>query len=239
MNNDLKKNDSYMEDEKRDAEKNLAEFKNIIEKEKNDISNYTYADLDKLFQIIFENCQDLTELEMYTEKMKNKIYISQENKDRLMYQTNLTKKDIIDENMLKIYMIYNASAIAVFLSTANPIEFIKRFIIVGIIGITSFDINARYFSSNYRKNKIKETIKEIDKYIELSKYDIETFNKFHEMYVEELNYSVKKLFQVIDDNNGNDIQKNHIKIMKLLKDLDIETFIKDEELKGKIKKKRL
>ena len=231
-------NNVSIEEAKKDAEKNLLEFKNIVDGEINDISKFTYADLDKLFQMIFENCQDLTELEMYTEILKKRIYISQENKEKLMYQVNMTKKDIIDENMLNIFMIYNATALAVFLSTTNPIEFIKRFIIVGIIGITSFDLNARYFSSDYRKKKVNKTLEEIDKYVELSKNDVETINKFREMYIKELNYSVNKLFEVIDKNNGNDIQKNHLKILKLLKDIDIESFIDDTNLKAKVKSKK-
>lgn len=231
-------NNVSIEEAKKDAEKNLLEFKNIVDGEINDISKFTYADLDKLFQMIFENCQDLTELEMYTEILKKRINISQENKEKLMYQVNMTRKDIINENMLNIFMIYNATALAVFLSTTNPIEFIKRFIIVGIIGITSFDLNARYFSSDYRKKKVNKTLKEIDKYVELSKNDVETINKFREMYIKELNYSVNKLFEVIDKNNGNDIQKNHLRIIKLLKDIDIESFIDDANLKAKVKSKK-
>ena len=231
-------NNVSIEEAKKDAEKNLLEFKNIVDGEINDISKFTYADLDKLFQMIFENCQDLTELEMYTEILKKRINISQENKEKLMYQVNMTRKDIIDENLLNIFMIYNATALAVFLSTTNPIEFIKRFIIVGIIGITSFDLNARYFSSDYRKKKVNKTLKEIDKYVELSKNDVETINKFREMYIKELNYSVNKLFEVIDKNNGNDIQKNHLRIIKLLKDIDIESFIDDANLKAKVKSKK-
>ena len=231
-------NNVSIEEAKKDAEKNLLEFKNIVDGEINDISKFTYDDLDKLFQMIFENCQDLTELEMYTEILKKRIYISQENKEKLMYQVNMTKKDIINENMLNIFMIYNATALAVFLSTTNPIEFIKRFIIVGIIGITSFDLNARYFSSDYRKKKVNKTLEEIDKYVELSKNDVETINKFREMYIRELNYSVNKLFEVIDKNNGNDIQKNHLKILKLLKDIDIESFIDDANLKAKVRSKK-
>ena len=231
-------NNVSIEEAKKDSEKNLLEFKNIVDGEINDISKFTYADLDKLFQMIFENCQDLTELEMYTEILKKRIYISQENKEKLMYQVNMTKKDIINENMLNIFMIYNATALAVFLSTTNPIEFIKRFIIVGIIGITSFDLNARYFSSDYRKKKVNKTLEEIDKYVELSKNDVETINKFREMYIKELNYSVNKLFEVIDKNNGNDIQKNHLKILKLLKDIDIESFIDDTNLKAKVRSKK-
>ena len=231
-------NNVSIEEAKKDAEKNLLEFKNIVDGEINDISKFTYDDLDKLFQMIFENCQDLTELEMYTEILKKRINISQENKEKLMYQVNMTKKDIINENMLNIFMIYNATALAVFLSTTNPIEFIKRFIIVGIIGITSFDLNARYFSSDYRKKKVNKTLEEIDKYVELSKNDVETINKFREMYIRELNYSVNKLFEVIDKNNGNDIQKNHLKILKLLKDIDIESFIDDTNLKAKVRSKK-
>ena len=231
-------NNVSIEEAKKDAEKNLLEFKNMVDGEINDISKFTYADLDKLFQMIFENCQDLTELEMYTEILKKRIYISQENKEKLMYQVNMTRKDIINENMLNIFMIYNATALAVFLSTTNPIEFIKRFIIVGIIGITSFDLNARYFSSDYRKKKVNKTLEEIDKYVELSKNDVETINKFREMYIKELNYSVNKLFEVIDKNNGNDIQKNHLKILKLLKDIDIESFIDDTNLKAKVRSKK-
>lgn len=231
-------NNVSIEEAKKDAEKNLLEFKNIVDGEINDISKFTYDDLDKLFQMIFENCQDLTELEMYTEILKKRINISQENKEKLMYQVNMTKKDIINENMLNIFMIYNATALAVFLSTTNPIEFIKRFIIVGIIGITSFDLNARYFSSDYRKKKVNKTLEEIDKYVELSKNDVETINKFREMYIKELNYSVNKLFEVIDKNNGNDIQKNHLKILKLLKDIDIESFIDDTNLKAKVRSKK-
>ena len=217
----------------------LTEFEKIVNKQIMDVSKFTALNLDTLIYLIFEDCQDLDELEKSIDIVRSRMVDSQERKAMLTYQTNMTKKEIIDENLLNIFLVYNATGVALLLTNPNPIEFIKKFLIIGLIGITSFDINARYFASEYRKKKIHANILKIDKYVEISKYDIQTLKQFRKMYIKELNYEVNKLFEIVDDTDKTDIQQNHDRIIELLRDLNLEAFIDDENIKSKIKKKKL
>ncbi len=116
--------------------------------------------------------------------------------DKFLYQKDLTKKDIIDENIMNIYLVSNGAFLFTWLLSQNSFDFLKNFLIITLIGITSFDINLRYFSSEKHKKQLEDNIKLLKNAIEINKYDITTFNKFRELYIKELSFEAQKLVEI-------------------------------------------
>ena len=198
------------------------------------VNSFDPSDVDELFSMIFENLKDLEDLEIALGIMKDKVMMSQDIKYRLNYQLHLTKKDIFEENLINIYLVYNAVVLGIWLTSPTVIEFLKRLLIVGIIGVASYDLNARYFASDNRKEKAKITIDEIDKYLEISRYDIGNINKFRDIYIETLKTELNKLAEITYDGQL-DIERKMIKMNKLLCELNLEYLLRDTKVKKRIK----
>ncbi len=221
-----------IEEIKKDAESTLNKFKLDVDNRIAKIAHFTYNNLNELLTMIFNDCKDLTELEEYTEILKNRIRNNLELKEKLLYQRTLTKKDIINENLIEMYLLYNAILVSVWLTSSDMLVFIKNFLILSGIGVSSFGINLKYFTSEYRKKQIASTITNLDREVELSKYNIEIFNKFHEIYIKELTFEIIKLCE-INKNRHNGYER----IEKFLNDMQIEFLLKDNTIKRKIRKK--
>ena len=229
MKND---NELSIEEIKTAGENAIAEFQANTEKEIARIKTFTNNNFNELLTMIFRDCQDITEIEEYTEILKRRIENNLELKERLIYQRTLSKKDIIDENIIKMYIVYNMTLAAVWLTSADMLVFIKNFLIATLIEASTFDINLRYFASEYRKKQIANTLIVIDKNIESDKYNIGVFNKFHDIYIQELTQAVIKLFEI--NRNHHDGYK---RIEKFLNDMQIEFLLDNNTIKRKIRKK--
>lgn len=233
MNNN--KSDDFelsFEDIKKEANETLDKFELMVEEQIKRVSRFDRRNINQLFKMILDDCQDLSELEEYTQilldRIQNNIYL----KEKLAYQRTLTKKDIIDENIIKIYLIYNVMLGTVWVTSSDMLAFIRNFLISFLIGASTFGVNLKYFTSDYRKEQIDRAILELDKSIEINRYDVSTFNKFRQMYIKELTFEVKRLFELVKDRND-----NYAKIEKFLSDVKIDFLLDDNSIKRKIRKK--
>ena len=224
----------YLKEIEKESEETINEFSEDVKRVISQISNYTEKDIYKLYKVILENLRDLSDIEFSREEIKQKINNLNDTRTRLNFQKDLTRQDILEANYLKIYLLYLASAYLML--TPDVIEYIKRFVIVGIIGFMSYDLNARYFTSDRRKKQVRLTIKEIDKYLEISKYDIKTLEKFHEMYLDELHVELNKLLEISDFSNEAVIKAND-HLLGMIKKLDLESQLQEEVDKFKIRKR--
>ena len=233
MNNN--KSDDFelsFEDIKKEANETLDKFELTVEEQIKRVSRFDRRNINQLFKMILDDCQDLSELEEYTQilldRIQNNIYL----KEKLAYQRTLTKKDIIDENIIKIYLIYNVMLGTVWVTSSDMLAFIRNFLISFLIGASTFGVSLKYFTSDYRKEQIDRAILELDKSIEINRYDVSTFNKFRQMYIKELTFEVKRLFELVKDRND-----NYAKIEKFLSDVKIDFLLNDNKIKRKIRKK--
>ena len=55
-------------------------------------------------------------------------------------------------------MIYFGTSLMISLNASDVLDFIKKYLIISIIGNTSFDINRRYFTSGFRKKQLMSKI---------------------------------------------------------------------------------
>lgn len=223
-----------LEEIKQDAEKNITEFNNSVIKRIEDISKFKKNDLDKLLKMILDDCQDLSELESYTNILKTRIIENEELIDKYLYQKELTKEDIIDANIIKIYLLYNGAYLVTRLSSPDIYEFIKNFLITIFIGIATFNISLDHFTSEKHKKELEKNIINLNKMIEINEYDIYTFNRFRELYIKELTYEVTKLIEITKYNNEDD---NYIRIKKFLDGLKIDFLLDEESVKAKTRRK--
>ena len=219
---------------KKEAEEIIIEFTDNVLKRIEEISKMTPKDLDKLLKIILDDCQDLSELEGYTNILKNRIIQNELLIDKYLYQKDLSKKDIIDANLINFIFLYNGTYLVTRIISSNVYEFIKNFIITILIEIATFDFNLEYFTSDSHKKELDNNIKELYKAIDINQYDIFTFNKFHDLYIKELTYAVKKLLEITKYNSNDD---NYKRIKKFLNGLKIDFLLEEEPIKTKIRKK--
>ena len=136
-----------IEEIKKEAEENIDKFATSVSNEIEEISAFTTNDLDKLLKMILQDCQDLAELEGYTNILKNRIIENESLIDKYLYQKDLSKKEIIDANLFNFIILYHGTYLVTRLLTPNVVEFIKSFIITILIEVLTFDINLKYFIS--------------------------------------------------------------------------------------------
>lgn len=206
----------------------------MITKEIEYISKFTYDNFDELLKMIFENCSDISELDSYIEFLQKGIIKSNNTIERMKYQRKLTKKDIVEENMFNIFGVYGAIVVSSSLSTTDPINFAKTFLILSLIGITSFKINLDYFTSDYRKQQIDNYLLTLNHGIENDRFNIRVLLKMKEMCTKELKYEVIKLYEIVKNNNKN--AENYKKIDEFLKGINVEFTLEDIKTKRKNKK---
>ena len=180
--------------------------------------------------MILDNCQDLTDLEYYTDILRKRIYENGLLKEKLLYQKGLSAKDIIYENIIKIYLIYNIMLATVWVSSSDMLVFIRTLLISFMIGASTFWANLKYFTSPIRKKQIDNTVIHLDRMNKINLYDISVFNKFRSMYLNELRYEVGKLYEINQNNNIDNINK-------ILEGLKIDFLIDNKRNKSRIRKK--
>lgn len=173
-------------------------------------------------------------LDSYIEFLQKGIIKSNNTIERMKYQRKLTKKDIVEENMFNIFGVYGAIVVSSSLSTTDPINFAKTFLILSLIGITSFKINLDYFTSDYRKQQIDNYLLTLNHGIENDRFNIRVLLKMKEMCTKELKYEVIKLYEIVKNNNKND--ESYKKIDEFLKGINVEFTLEDIKTKRKNKK---
>lgn len=222
---------------KNEFEESFKTFLLMTDEEIEKSNNFTSKDINELLQLILENLKDVSDLDAATELIKHRIELSENAKARLDYQKDMTKKEIFEENLMNIILLYHAAGIGLWLTSPNGIEFLKRFIVVGLIGFLTYQINASYFASDYRKQKAKLTIDEIDKYVAISKYDIPNINRFREVYIETLKIELSKIYEIVENNPKITIKTVNriLKINRLLNELNLEYIAEESKTKKKIK----
>ena len=232
----MKENKDRIKKRELEDEEMLALFAESIQERVSRIAEFTERDANTLRKMILDDLFDISDLELSIAHIEKTIDACRENQERLTYQMDLSKWDIIEQNIISIYLIYNAAVLGVWWTSPNGIEFMKRFLIVAIIGITSFDINLRYFTSDTRKKRASETIVKRGETIEFGNYAIETIRKSREMYIDELRVALAKLIEIGNYNNAKEINIDS-KILGWIKELDLETPLKEEVTKLKVRKR--
>ena len=157
-----------IEEVEKEANETVDKFKILVDDELIKVSHFKRANLDELLKMILEDCQDLSDIESYIDILKNRIDNNLKLKEKLLYQRDLTKKDIIYENIIKIYLIYNVMLSTVWVTSSDMLVFIKNFLIASLIGSSTFLINLNYFTSDKRKNQIDNTVNAIDDVVKIS-----------------------------------------------------------------------
>ena len=138
---------------KKDAEETMKKYKELVEKDLQQVSKFTNKDLDKLIKMIFDSCQDITEIEYYINVFKDLMIKDQIRKDKYIYQKELSKKDIFYNNIYTIYWMYALTSYISLSSSNNPITVIQNFVLLTTMQVLAFKINMDYFTSEHYKKK--------------------------------------------------------------------------------------
>lgn len=214
-------------------EANLMELTQmVIDKKTSVIAKFDRRNTNELLTIILDDISKYTSLELEAAEARNIIEGNEERKEQLLYQKGLTKDDIINENLIKIYVVYNIILAAVWLTSADMLIFIKDFLICSGIGASSFWVNLNYFSSNFRKEQIVSRVDQIDIENVDCKRQIEILEKLEKTYLDLLRFEVDKLYDMTKNK-----KYSYEGINKLLTDLKMDFLIHDFKPKKRIRKK--
>lgn len=217
---------------KEEAGKSLDDFRKSVEAAKTKVQTFDKSNFDELLKMIFNNSNDLTDLEGYADILKKRINDDSELKERLLYQKKLTTKEIIEENIIKIYLAYNILLATSWITSSDIIAFIKSFFTCMVIGASTFLINLRYFTSDVYKEQIDNKVVEIDNMTKINQYEISVFDKFKEMYIDELKCEVKKLYEIAKNK-----EYCYEAVDKMLEDIKMDFLVDNYIIKRRIKKK--
>ena len=235
MTIDNLQNNSILVQEELETKKTMQEFEKSIKEDLEKINSFTVNNIDELLSMIFDNCQDITEIEYYINTLKNLIIKDQYDKEKYMYQKDLTRKNIIDNNIYNIYGVYSATAIASMLFTNNPISLLQNFILITAIQVFAFKVNLDYFTSNTYKNKLNKRIKQIDESKDIDNYHVKVLYRFRDMCIDVLKIQVAKLYELMQSSKNNiDINE---RLLQLLNGMDIKFILEDKKVLTKKKNK--
>lgn len=219
-------NNELLEVEVEETERSMQEFAKIIQKDIEHINSFTYKNIDELIGMIFDNCQDISEIEYYISTLKDMMVKDYETKERLKYQQGLTKKDIIVNNIYPIYGVYTATVVASALFTNDPISLLQNFILLTTIQVFAFKVNLDYFTSERYKKKIAKKVKELTDERVVDNYNVQALNKFRDMCVSELKIQIAKLYEIMQ--NSKNAQDVYNRISSFLQGMNIDFVLTDE-----------
>lgn len=218
-----------------EAKKSMLEFEKSINEDLKHISTFTIDNLDELLGMIFDSCQDITEMEYYINKLKEMMIKDENDKKRLMYQKNLTRKDIFYDNIYPIYGVYSATAIVSMLYTSDPISLLQNFLLLTGIQVLAFKINLDYFTSDKYKKKIDRRLIQINEAKTIDNYNVKVLNTFYDMCIDELKIEVNKLKEILE-NSENTYEMNK-KVLKLLEGMNIDFVLENRNVFTKKRKR--
>lgn len=234
MTKDELHNNNLLKEEIKNTEKSIKDFEDEIKKDIEHLNNISSKNLDKLIKMIFDSCQEVTEVEYYIDKYKELMDKDYDKKEKLLYQREMTSKDVINANIYNIFGVYTATSLACSLFTSNPISFTQNYILLSAMQILAFKINLDYFTSNHYKNKIDKLVKQIDDSRIIDNYNLNALYKFHDMCIHKLELEVSKLYEIISKRKNIDVDT---RINELLKGMNIEVILDNKNTLTKKKKR--
>lgn len=200
----MKKDEAYLT-------KLMEEF---AEKKQTQIAQFNHRGINQLLTIILDDISNFTSLEIDIAKAYNRIEENYDLRERLLYQKKLTRKDIIDENIIKIYLIYNLILATTWVTSADMLVFIKNFLICSSIGASTFLANLEYFTGDFHHQQIALKVVSIEEENAVYRREVGALEKVRDMYLELLRFETAKLYHIAKNK-----KYSYDGIDKLLKDL--------------------
>ena len=195
--------------------------KNIAIIEKVDTSNYE----DLLVDLIDTRAQIVAlerNINSTFDEINEKLIEREQNLSSLKFNIN----DFIDKKRNSIMTIYFATSLAIGLSSISVLDFIAKYVLTSVIGLTSFDINGKYFTSNIRKKYLNGNIQKLDLSIEIDRHNIDFLKKYHELFKKLLAFELKKLEEIaprkLPDETDSDFAKRAIPNWVILYALELD-----------------
>ncbi len=235
--------------EKDVIQEKIKEFAKLKEEDEKTYQD-TLADINESIEIIngFDdsNYEDLLidtiDTRRHLKAIKKNIKSMRENMDDLFNKKEeydsiqeFNLNEFFDNEFEKIIAIYLISSLTISSTANNILDFIRKYLIVSLIGLVSFKANSKYFASNLRKQQLLRKKTEIDFDIELNKYNINALTKYYYLFERQLNCENKKIKEIMPKRLPGESQESYA---KRLNPISVLTYIKMSGEKPLTKKRK-
>ena len=210
-NNKYNETKKKFENSKLEDEKTYQELSKTIDDNIEVISKMNASNCEDILVNMYENYYEVFALDNNIDELNNLNKELNEAKNSLINKQNITFDDILNEISDKIMTIYLLSCLGISITTTDALDFLKKYLIIGIIGLTSFDLNRRYFTSNFHKKKLASEVKEYDLSIESNEYTIEMLKKYRSLFQKQIDFERDKLNEVLPKTIVNESLEDYIK----------------------------
>ena len=160
------------------------------------IRNFDESNYGDLLVDLIDTRQEIIALEKNInstyDKIDEELTAREQNLSSLKFNIN----DFINSKHNSIMAIYLAASLAIGLSAISVFDFITKYFLTSVIGLASFDINGKYFTSNIRKKYLTGNIQKLDLNIEIDRHNIDFLKKYLELFRKLLAFELKKLEEI-------------------------------------------
>ena len=210
----------------------IKSMEETIEKKRAQVALFNTKGTNQLLTIMLDDISKFDSLENDIAKVYNRIEENYDLREKLLYQKELTRKDIIDENIIKIYLMYNAILAATWVTSADMLVFIKNFLMCSGIGVSTFLANLKYFTGDFHHQLIVLKVASIEAENAAYHSNLIALEKARDMYLELLKFEAGKLYHI-----ANNKKYSYDGIDKLFKDLKMAFLIPNMNSKKRIRRK--
>jgi len=167
-------------------------IKNDIE----DIKNFDESDIIRLEKAMIINLRNLKKYDIKTWKISKKLALMYEKEKRLTRQANYTRSIIIDESENEVKRSIVVLVIYAIISSNNFSEFIRKTIILLLIDSLTFNLNIAYFTSDKRKELVKNRLVKLKEKIVNEEINYNLYKEINRCFNLKLDTQYEKLLEL-------------------------------------------
>ena len=228
-----------LEEQIKEDSNSIKELEKIVDNNIRIINNCIDLTYEDIIIKMYENYRQVFALNGNIAEAKNIIDEALSEKTRLSNIKAITLNDVMEEISSKVMIIYMVASYATYLTSTDVLDFIKKYIIISLIGIGSFKINSDFFKSDFRKKKISSKISQIDEILLKNRYSIETMEKYRELFQKELEIEQEKLEELLPRIGDDEDYEDYIKrVFPYVENVEFIPVEDKEKSKVKVKKKK-
>ena len=165
-NDELVKKKEELDKVKQEDFKIYEEFKAKLNNSMNLEDNYGKSNYLELVKDLINDYKNLNAFEKSIKVLKSDGEELAAEKAKLL-ASDFDIDDFIYDNAAKLMSLYFIVSLIVTDVSADTLDFIKKYLIIVLIAITSFDISSKYYQSEYHKDRVAKRVNKIT-YLEKS-----------------------------------------------------------------------
>ncbi len=195
---ELARKKEEFEQAKQEEKKVYEDFKIKINNSLMALDNYEKKDYLKLMNDIINDYNCVFEFDKTINSLnKTAEQISVRKASLLSNDFNLD--DFLEDKMPIIMSLYFISSVVLTGAASDALDFIKKYLILGLIAISSFKINSDFFQSKLHKEQLKRKVAELSYNEEVTKYNLDMNERYRAIFADKIDKEEHRLVELIPD----------------------------------------